>query len=30
MGDYELTIETIEYYINEACELIKGKCDKCD
>lgn len=30
MGDYELTIETIEYYINEACELTKGNYDKCE
>lgn len=29
MEDYELTIETIKHYKSKACELIDGKCDKC-
>ena len=30
MNDYELTIETIKYYKDKACELIKHNCDKCE
>jgi hypothetical protein len=30
MEDYELTIGTIEYYKNKACEVICGNCDKCE
>ena len=30
MEDYELTIGTIEYYRNKACELAKCNCDKCE
>lgn len=30
MEDYELTIGTVEYYKNKACELVKGNCDKCE
>ncbi len=29
MEDYELTIATIEYYKNKACELVDGNCDLC-
>ena len=30
MEDYEMTMGTIEYYKNKACEVAKNKCDKCE
>ena len=30
MEDYELTMGTIKYYKNKACEVVKNKCDKCE
>lgn len=30
MEDYELTIGTIEYYKDKACEVAGNKCDKCE
>ena len=30
MEDYELTIGTIDYYKDRACEVAGNKCDKCE
>lgn len=30
MEDYEMTMETIEYYKNKACKVVGNKCDKCE
>ena len=30
MEDYELTMRTIKYYKNKACEVARHKCDKCE
>ena len=30
MEDYEITIRTIEYYKNKACELVDSDCSKCE
>lgn len=30
MEDYELTINSIEYYKNKACEIVKNNCDRCE
>lgn len=30
MSDYELTIGTIEFYKNKACELVGNDCSKCE
>lgn len=30
MENYELTIETIEDYKDNACWIIRDDCDKCD
>ena len=30
MEDYEMTIGTIEYYKDKACEVARNKCDKCE
>ena len=30
MKDYEMTLESIEYYKDKACKYISGRCDKCE
>lgn len=30
MEDYELTIGTIEYYKDKACQIVNDNCNKCE
>lgn len=30
MEDYEITVNTIEYYKHKACDCVKGECPKCE